>query len=393
VSSTRHTQQTQPLTHPTGEIEFWLSFSKIIVLTGLIILGIILDLGGGPTGDRIGFRYWNGLDRAFNQYKVPGALGRFLGVWSVMTLSLFAYMGSELVGVCVGETANPRKAIPSAIKKTFFRILVFYIIGSTLCGMLVPRDDPRLVGSAGAKKGTAGSSPFVIAIVRAQIPILPSLVNACLLLFTLSASNSDLYIGARTLYGLAADGKAPKIFLNCNKRGVPYVCLALCSVFCGLAYMSASTGGAQAFGYLTSTVSIFGGLTWCSILFSHIRFMKACKVEGIDRNDLPYKSPAGPYGSWFALILTMIVLFFKGFASFIGPRFDYRSFITHYIGLPVFALLYIVSKIMWKSKLVKLDEMNLRERARTFDDLNIKEDEEDQPRNMKEKVAHWAKNW
>lgn len=59
----------------------------------------------------------------------------------------------------------------------------------------------------------------------------------------------------------------------------------------------------------------------------------------------------------------------------------------------MFAILYFGSKIMWRSKLVKLDEMNLRERARTFDDLDIKEDEEDAPRNFKEKAAHWVKNW
>ncbi|KAE8239324.1 hypothetical protein A4X06_0g8344, partial [Tilletia controversa] len=41
-----------------GEIEFWLSFIKIVTLTGLIILGICIDLGASPSGDRIGFRNW-----------------------------------------------------------------------------------------------------------------------------------------------------------------------------------------------------------------------------------------------------------------------------------------------------------------------------------------------
>jgi amino acid transporter len=41
-----------------GEIEFWMSTCKVLVLVGLLLLGIILDLGGGPTHDRIGFRYW-----------------------------------------------------------------------------------------------------------------------------------------------------------------------------------------------------------------------------------------------------------------------------------------------------------------------------------------------
>jgi len=41
-----------------GECEFWFASIKVITITGLIILGIIIDAGGGPNGDRIGFRYW-----------------------------------------------------------------------------------------------------------------------------------------------------------------------------------------------------------------------------------------------------------------------------------------------------------------------------------------------
>ena len=41
-----------------GELEFWLSSAKILVLCGLILLSFILVLGGGPDHDRKGFRYW-----------------------------------------------------------------------------------------------------------------------------------------------------------------------------------------------------------------------------------------------------------------------------------------------------------------------------------------------
>lgn len=42
-----------------GHVEFWMSFAKIVVLTAIILGGFIISLGGNPTGDRIGFRYWN----------------------------------------------------------------------------------------------------------------------------------------------------------------------------------------------------------------------------------------------------------------------------------------------------------------------------------------------
>lgn len=115
-------------------------------------------------------RYWKD-GGAFKEYKKTGDLGRFLGTWSVLTLALFAYLGSELVGVCVGETKNPRKSIPSAISKVVWRILWFYICGVLVIGMLVSADDPRLTSISGASKSTASASPFVLAIQSVGIKV------------------------------------------------------------------------------------------------------------------------------------------------------------------------------------------------------------------------------
>ena len=41
-----------------GELEFWLSSIKVVVIVALIILSLVLALGGGPDHDRKGFRYW-----------------------------------------------------------------------------------------------------------------------------------------------------------------------------------------------------------------------------------------------------------------------------------------------------------------------------------------------
>lgn len=38
---------------------------KIALIIGLIIAGLVVDLGGGPNGDRLGFRYWR-TPGAFN---------------------------------------------------------------------------------------------------------------------------------------------------------------------------------------------------------------------------------------------------------------------------------------------------------------------------------------
>lgn len=91
-----------------GESEFWFASIKIITLTGLIILGIVLFFGGGPNHDRLGFRYWkNG--NAFREHLVEGATGRFLGVWTAIIKSGFAFICSpELVATAGGECYKPR---------------------------------------------------------------------------------------------------------------------------------------------------------------------------------------------------------------------------------------------------------------------------------------------
>ena len=71
----------------------------MITITGLIILGIILDLGGGPNGDRIGFRYWKNPGPFVQLDGISGAKGRFLGWWAVMTQAAFSFTGTEVVAV------------------------------------------------------------------------------------------------------------------------------------------------------------------------------------------------------------------------------------------------------------------------------------------------------
>jgi amino acid transporter len=51
-------------------------------------------------------------DTGTTELYADGALGKFLGFWSVMVNATFAYLGTELVGVTAGEAQNPRRSIP-----------------------------------------------------------------------------------------------------------------------------------------------------------------------------------------------------------------------------------------------------------------------------------------
>lgn len=109
---------------------------KILLIIGLIIAGLVVDLGGGPNGDRIGFRYWK-TPGAFNEYLVGGNTGRFLAFWSSLISAAFSYGNIQVVALSGTETANPRKIIPDATRKTFYRVFFFYVLSIFIVGMIV----------------------------------------------------------------------------------------------------------------------------------------------------------------------------------------------------------------------------------------------------------------
>jgi amino acid transporter len=146
-------------------------------------------------------------------------------------------------------------------------------------------------------------------VTSAGISGLPHVINACILIFTFSAANSDQYIASRTLYGMARDGHAPTIFARCTKRGVPYVAFMATGCFMGLAFLVASADALKIFNYFVSAVTMFGALTWISILSSFIAFQKAMKAQGISRDTLPYKAPL-QVGAGYACLLMRSLLTF-----------------------------------------------------------------------------------
>ncbi|KNZ74228.1 Dicarboxylic amino acid permease [Termitomyces sp. J132] len=346
-----------------GELEFWFSSIKVIALLGMLLMGIIIDLvvtGGNPRHDRIGFRYWRAPNGPMGSYLKDqvhdGHLAIFFGFWATLTNALFAYIGTELVGVTVGEAQNPRRNIPIAIRRTFFRILVFYVGGVFVIGLIVPSTNNSLFLATKSKTGAA-ASPFVVATTLVGIKVLNHIINAAILIFVMSAANSDLYIGSRTLYGLAVEGKAPVIFKKVNRMGVPWPSLIMCTLFCGLVFLNVKSSSAKVFTWFVNLVSTAGALTWMCIAFCHIRFMKALKAHGLTRENLPYKAPFQPWGSWFALIATAIITFFKGFDTFLPFTVD--AFITSYIIVPIFFALWLGYKLYHRTKLISSEDVDL----------------------------------
>jgi amino acid transporter len=54
----------------------------VLTIVGLVILGIVLDLGGGPSHDRIGFRYWKNPGPFVQFNNIPGNTGATINKFS-----------------------------------------------------------------------------------------------------------------------------------------------------------------------------------------------------------------------------------------------------------------------------------------------------------------------
>lgn len=222
-----------------GESEFWLALGKVTLIVGLIAYTFITMLGGNPNHDRFGFRYWKNPGSFAELYKT-GSLGRFLGFLQCLIQASFTVAGPDYVSMAAGEAENPRVVMPRAYNKVFGRLMAFFVLGSLAVGINVPYTDPELVDAFTSSEPGAAASPYVVAMNRLGIKVLPDIVNALVLSAAFSAGNSYVYCASRSLFGLALDGKAPKIFTRCTRSGVPVYCVLLVLALSLLSFLQVS---------------------------------------------------------------------------------------------------------------------------------------------------------
>jgi yeast amino acid transporter len=369
-----------------GEAEFVFGAIKLTTIIGLILLMLIIDLGGAPNGDRIGFRYWDDPG-PMREYLTTGALGRFLAFWKVFIQATFSYGGSEMVVVAAGETENPRRNIPKAVRRVFWRILIFYVMALFLVGMCVSSEDPRLLNAIDAGAVGVAQSPFVIAIENGGIKVLPSIINAVVLTSAWSAGNAFFYASTRVLYAAALDGRAPK-FLRFEKFGVPYGCVAFTTALGFLVYLNVSNDSSEVFFWISNLSAVSTLIVWAAICFTYTRFHAGLKFNDISRDTLPYKSPFQPYLAWFAICFCLTVAFFNGFDCFFPGRFSAKTFIPPYIDIPIVLSLFLGYKFIKKTRFVKLSEMDLWSGKVEIDRQEPLWPER-KPRNFLERIWFW----
>ncbi|MFC7392028.1 amino acid permease [Scopulibacillus cellulosilyticus] len=327
-----------------GESEFWFAGIKVVTIIVFLIMGVAMIfgiLGGHAVGTK-----------NFMQGGTPFH-GGLLGLLAVFMVVRFSFGGTELIGVAAGESENPAKDIPKAIRSVFWRILLFYILAIFVIGMLIPYTDPNLLKSG---VNNIAVSPFTLVFKRSGLAFAASVMNAVILTSVLSAGNSSLYASTRTLFALAKSGNAPRLFAKVNKRGVPTNALYLTTAFGFLAFLSSFFGNGVVYNWLLNASGLSGLIAWSGIAISHYRFRKAYIAQGKDLKDLPYRAKWYPFGPIFSFVVCLVIIVGQGYTSFIGSSVNWQGLLVSYIGLPLFILTWLIYKFVKKTKVVPLKE-------------------------------------
>ncbi|KAL2398024.1 General amino acid permease AGP2 [Exophiala dermatitidis] len=342
-----------------GEAEFWLSGGKVLLILMLFLFTFITMVGGNPAHDAYGFRYWKNPG-PMAEYHTKGDLGRFEGFLAALWSASFTVVGPEYIAMVAAEAKRPRIYIKNAFKTVYWRFGLFFILGALCVSIIVPYNDPTLVGIVNGTTsggGTAAASPYVIAMKNMGVSVMPHITNALMLTSIFSAGNTYTYCATRGLYGLALEGRAPKILTTVTRNGVPIYCFGIVMLFPLLSFLQVSNGSSQVLTWLVNLITAGGIIDFIVMCVTYIFFYRACKVQGLDRHTLPYRGWFQPYCSYIAVTGMTLVVIFYGYSSF--TPWDVGTFFSYYTMVFVAPVLFVGWKLVKKTRFVRPHEADL----------------------------------
>ncbi len=278
-----------------GEIEFWLALIKIVALLGFIILSVLIFFGfihGEQAPGIIGTKYLLGQGGIFPQGKIV--------LLTAMVLLLVNYQGSEIIGLAAGESIDPARMIPNAIRNVTLRILFIYIIPVFCLVLIFPWQNATLENSV-----------FADALQWYGLKWAGIATSFVTLAATLSSSNSGVYGIIRSLNALARNGMAPRQLAKLNQHAVPQnagiVTLISIWILLAVSYFFSQT---MLYIALLLISGFTGAIAWISLCWSQINFRKRLYRAGYTIHDLRYITPGSPYTGIVGIILMLVCLGF-----------------------------------------------------------------------------------
>ncbi|UBI08336.1 amino acid permease [Corynebacterium coyleae] len=262
-----------------GELEFMLTLIKVGAVVAMIIGGaaiLIFNIGESPEAMGID-NLWN--DGGFFANGFSGMAASFI-------LVLFAFGGTEIIGVAGAEAEDPDRSIPKAVNTVPMRILIFYVLSILVILMINPW---RTING--------DDSPFVQIFDTLGVSWAAALLNVVVLSASLSAINADLFSTGRVLAGLAKENLAPKSMAK-TYRDVPVMTVAMLIVAL-IVGVYLNQRYPDIFGTIAALATFATIFVWLMILIAHIASRREMTAQEVQA--LKFPVPFWPYGQWFAV--------------------------------------------------------------------------------------------
>ena len=297
-----------------AESEFWFSIIKVITIIIFIIAGSAAIFGFIPMKNDMPAPFLHNITD--NGWFPHGLTPIIMTMVSVN----FAFSGTELIGIAAGETKQPEKSIPLAIKTTILRLIIFFVGTIFVLAALLPMEQAGVI-----------KSPFVMVFENIGIPYAADIFNFVILTAILSAANSGLYASGRMLWSLSNQGTLPKCFSRLTTKGIPTTAITVSMLGGLLALFSSVIAPDTVFVALTAISGFAVVAVWLSICVSHYFFRQKLSQEQII--NLKYKAPYYPLVPILGTILCVIAC--------IGLAFDPEQRIALYCGIPFVIVCFI----------------------------------------------------
>ncbi len=262
-----------------GKIESLMSVVKVCALALFVVLGIMTFAGFVPATRPVGLGTLLGSGGFFPK----GIAG-----WSEsMLIVIFAYGGISVVALATSEVEDPKRSIPRAMVWVVLSLVFLYIASLVVVMSLLPWTAI-----------TVQESPFVAALQAVNLPVLPSIMNAIILVAAFSVMVGAFFAAMTMLVSLGEAREAPGFVTRKGRNGVFYGSL----IVTGLGVLATVTVSyflpAKVYAYLTSASAYFSFLNWGTILVSFLVWRK--KSAGEERYESPLAFGA-PWGTWISL--------------------------------------------------------------------------------------------
>jgi amino acid transporter len=265
----------------------------------------------------------------------------------------------------------PRWNLPRAINNLAFRLFFFFGCSIVFISVLVPYTDSRLLGPS-----NIAASPFVIAMDDAGIKGLPDFLNAVIIVGLCAIGAESLYITSRLGTAMARMGLFPKSFGHVDKQGRPYVSLissGLLAII--LTYINCSNTGGVIFTWFSSVGSTVYFIAYLVIAVTNWRMRAAFKAQGDNPLTMKYayKNKAWPWGSVFLFVSGIFVISSTFYLSLfpIDAPTNASNFFQTFLCVPLFLVLWIGYKIIFKTKWVDPAKADIHSGRRPLNEQDI----------------------